>query len=434
MNLISSKSRHISGELFCPGDKSISQRILIIGSILNADIEINGFLDAHDPNSTLNALNDIGSSIEKIDKKIIITKRKVPFCDPSKNLDLGNSGTGVRLMLGLISGLGINARFVGDSSLMKRPMRRVIDPLMEMGAKNFSDNGTLPIDSIRSKIRNDFSYKMPIASAQVKSCLLLAALSSKTNISLQEPKITRDHTERMIQYFGGNIEYGTDKKIVYEYSELSSRSSYQVVGDFSSASFIIAASLISENSKVLLKNVGLNTTRSALLDLLKRMGAKIEVINKQTTCNELIGDLIIQSSKLQGINVPEDIIPNIIDEIPILSIIAAFADGQTIIKNASELKVKESDRLFAISDGLNKLKINHETYDDGLLIFGGNQSIDCDDWIDSFDDHRIAMSFLIAGLKSKNGIKVKNCKNIDTSFPDFRNIMNKLGMKLSEKN
>ena len=437
MNLESKPIKHLEGEIICPGDKSISQRILIIGSLLNCDMEIEGFLDAYDPNSTLNALNKIGASIKKNNNSVVLTKRTNAFIDASDELDLGNSGTGIRLMLGLVSGLGINANFIGDSSLSERPMSRVIEPLREMGALIESNNGKLPINVIKSNIINSFSYKLPIASAQVKSCLLLAAVASKNDINLIEPKITRDHTERMIEYFGGIIDYRDASKIgniELSYSELQPKSNYKIVGDFSSASFIIVASLISNDSEVLIKNVGLNETRSGLLKVLQMMGAEIQITQSKEVCNEKVGDILVKSSNLEGIEVPDSIIPNIIDEIPILSIAAIFAKGKTIIKNASELKVKESDRLSAISNGLDKLNISHELFDDGLSIHGNNEVLDTSEVIDSFGDHRIAMSFLIAGARTKNGLMVKNCGNIKTSFPSFKDIMNSIGMKIDEKN
>ena len=434
MNLTSTNTNSLNGEIICPGDKSISQRILILGSLLNCDMEISGFLDANDPNSTLNALNEIGASIKKSGSKVILCKRELPFIKPSQNLDLGNSGTGMRLMIGLISGLGINAKLVGDSSLSKRPMSRVIKPLKEMGAKIQSNEGKSPIEIIESNISSEFEYKMPIASAQVKSSLMLASLSSNNSITIIEPKITRDHTERMIEYFGGSVTHSNDEsgRITVDNSKLTSKDSYEIVGDFSSAAFVIVATLISKESKVVIKNVGLNPSRCGLLEILVLMGANIEIRNQKIICNEESGDIFVKSSYLNGIDVPEDIIPNIIDEIPILSIAASFAKGTTSIKNASELRVKESDRLEAISDGLKKLNIRHETFEDGISITGTNDLIAVDAEINSFDDHRIAMSFLVAGIRSVNNIKVRDCKNIETSFPGFKDIMNSIGMKIDE--
>ena len=436
MNLTSHQTNFLSGEVICPGDKSISQRIVILGALLNCDMKVNGFLNAHDPNSTLNALNKIGAVIEKHEDKVFLHKRKNSFKSSLEDLDLGNSGTGMRLMMGLISGLQIKAKLIGDSSLSNRPMFIVIKPLEEMGALIKSNRGKAPIEILESSISNNFVYKMPIASAQVKSSLMLASLASHNSITIYEPKITRNHTERMIEYFGGKLEYSNNKNgfIKLNKSNLKPKKNYNVVGDFSSASFIIVATLLAKQSEVLIKNVGLNPTRNGLIKVLSMMDANIEIKNQKLICNEESGDIFVKSSNLKGIEVPEEIIPNIIDEIPILSIAAAFAEGLTSIKNASELRVKESDRLKAISDGLDKLKIKHDMFNDGILIEGNDDLLDFDGYIDSFDDHRIAMSFLIAGIRSKKGISVKNCQNIETSFPGFKATMTKLGMKINEKN
>ena len=436
MNLTSYKIESLNGEVDCPGDKSVSQRIVIIGSLLNCDMQVNGFLNAQDPISTVNALNSIGSSISINENKVTLKRREVMFKNPEQELNLGNSGTGARLMLGLISGLGLRSTMTGDSSLKKRPMNRVIEPLMMMGAKLRSDTGMLPISTLGSKIINNFEFKMPIASAQVKSCLLLAAMASKKNIKITEPKITRDHTERMIEFFGGEIFYENNqnsKTIQLNYSELEPKNSFDVPGDFSSAAFIIVATIISKSSEVIIKNVGLNDSRKGLLDVLLLMGANLEIKNKKKASNEIVGDIHISSSELRGIEVPDNIIPNIIDEIPILSVAACFAEGKTVIKNAAELRVKESDRLHAISEGLTRLKIKYEIFEDGISIIGTSKELICDESIDSFDDHRIAMSFLIAGIRSDNFIRVTDCKNIETSFPNFKSIMNSIGMKINEE-
>ena len=437
MNLTSHKTKSLHGEVDCPGDKSVSQRIVIIGSLLNCDMHVNRFLKAQDPISTVNALNSIGASISISGNEVILKKREVIFKHPEQELNLGNSGTGSRLLLGLISGLGLRSTITGDSSLLKRPMSRVIQPLKMMGAKFNSKNGMLPVSTLGSKIVNNFEYEMPIASAQVKSCLLIAALSSKKNIKITEPKTTRDHTERMIEFFGGDIVYGNNQNsrlIQLNHSKLEPKHSFEVPGDFSSAAFIIVAAIISKGSEILIKNVGLNESRKGLLEILLLMGANIEIKNQRKVSNEFIGDIYIRSSELRGIDVPDNIIPNIIDEIPILSIAACFAEGKTVIKNAAELRVKESDRLHAISEGMIKLKIKHDIFEDGISIFGTSNQLQCEESIDSFDDHRIAMSFLVAGIRSDNGIRVKNCRNIDTSFPNFKNIMNKLGLKINEEN
>ena len=433
MNLTSSPVQEIFGDVICPGDKSISQRILIIGSLLNCDMDVSGFLNAQDPLSTMGALNQIGALISKDGDLVKIKKRSRPFNNPESSIYLGNSGTGIRLMTGLISGLNLKATLIGDKSLSQRPMLRVVNPLVKMGKKISTNDGKTPIKIKGGSINDNFEYQMSVASAQVKSSLILASLASGNSIQIKEPKVTRDHTEKMIEYCGGRIDVQNSsegKIITLHKTKLSYVSSYEVVGDFSSAAFIIVAALISKKSKVLIKNVGLNETRIGLLEVLLKMNANIKVVNRRKTSNEICGDLVIESSVLEGIEVPDHIIPNIIDEIPILSIAACFAKGETIIKNASELKVKETDRLKATSDGLEAINIKHDTLEDGLIIYGHNNDICASKEIDSFGDHRIAMSFLVAGMRSKDGIIVKNCKNIETSFPDFTNTMNALGMKI----
>ena len=433
MNLTSNPVQEIFGDVVCPGDKSISQRILIIGSLLNCDIDVSGFLNAQDPLSTMGALNQIGALISKDGDLVKIKKRSRPFNNPESSIYLGNSGTGIRLMTGLISGLNLKATLIGDKSLSQRPMLRVVNPLVKMGKKISTNDGKTPIKIKGGSINDNFEYQMSVASAQVKSSLILASLASGNSIQIKEPKVTRDHTEKMIEYCGGRIDVQNSsegKIITLHKKKLSYVSSYEVVGDFSSAAFIIVAALISKKSKVLIKNVGLNETRIGLLEVLLKMNANIKIVNRRQTSNEICGDLVIESSVLEGIEVPDHIIPNIIDEIPILSIAACFAKGETIIKNASELKVKETDRLKATSDGLEAINIKHDTLEDGLIIYGHNNDICASKEIDSFGDHRIAMSFLVAGMRSKDGIIVKNCKNIETSFPDFTNTMNALGMKI----
>ena len=435
MNLTSSPVKEISGDVTCPGDKSISQRILIIGSFLNCDIKISGFLNSQDPLSTMKALKEIGALINKDGDLVEIKKRSRSFNNAESPIDLGNSGTGIRLLTGFISGLNLKATLIGDESLSQRPMSRVVDPLVKMGKKISTNDGKTPIKIKGGSINDNFDFQMPVASAQVKSSLILASLSSGNSIKIKEPKVTRDHTEKMIEHCGGKIDIQNSsegKIITLHKTNLSEISSYEVVGDFSSAAFMIVAALISKKSKILIKNVGLNKTRIGLLEVLLKMNANIKIVNKRKTCNEICGDLIVESSDLEGIEVPDNIISNIIDEIPILSIAACFADGETVIKNASELKVKESDRLKATSDGLEAMNIKHNMLDDGLIIYGDNNNVIASTEIDSFGDHRIAMSFLVAGLRSKDGIVVKNCKNIETSFPDFFGTMNSLGMNIHE--
>ena len=455
MNLISFNSELIKGSIVCPGDKSISQRILILGWLLNKNITISGFLNAEDPLSTANALNQISDSIEINGNEVIIKERTAEPKNPKNLIDLGNSGTGMRLMFGLISGLGIEATLIGDDSLSKRPMRRVADPLKEMGASNkLKIDGTPPIEISKGKIIDDFVYEMPVASAQVKSSILLAAIAAKKGITIIEENPTRNHTERMIEYFKGNIEIlpiwrdeskslnsFMGNKIVYKPKELISIEHYDVVGDFSSASFLIVAGLISKSGKLIIKNVGLNPSRSLLIKILKSMGGNVSISNKRMVSNEEVGDITVSPSKLKGFNVShvegeiraDHVIPNIIDEIPILCIAAAFAEGSTILGDLEELTIKESNRLAAICDGFDAIGINYFSDRKSSIKLYGNHNEDINGAeIDSHGDHRIAMSFLIAGMRSKNGVIVKNCKNIQTSFPNFKDIMNSLGMNINE--
>jgi 3-phosphoshikimate 1-carboxyvinyltransferase len=277
---------------------------------------------------------------------------------------------------------------------------------------------------------------MPIASAQVKSGIILCALAANKRVTVTEKHPTRNHTERMISHFQGNIEsipYKAGNKISYIPSGLIASKSYEVVGDFSSAAFLIVAGLIAKESNIVIKNVGLNPTRCGLIDVLISMGGFIEIKNQKLTSNEEVGDIYVKSSSLRGISISGDVIPNIIDEIPILSIAAAFAEGETSISDAEELRVKESDRLQAISDGLAKININHELFKDGITIAGSSKDIEVSPEIDSHGDHRIAMSFLIASLRSTNGIFVKDCKNIFTSFPYFIDVMKTLGIDVHER-
>ena len=435
MNLLAKSNSILSGEVLCPGDKSISQRIVIIGSLINEDLSIKGFLNGEDPISTAMALNAIGSSINISGTDVEILKRDMPFISPETDIDLGNSGTGIRLLMGLISSLDINATLVGDESLSKRPMLRVANPLNEMGAKVACNNGTPPVKIEKGDIKDNFLYDMPVASAQVKSSIILSALAANKKVTVIEEHPTRNHTERMINYFGGNIEHtkkDSGNIITLHKPKLISKPSYEVVGDFSSAAFLIVAGVIAKESNIIIKNVGLNPTRCGLIKVLQSMGANIEILNQSMICNEEVGDISVQSSKLKGIDVGGDIIPNIIDEIPILSIAASFAEGITSIKDAEELRVKESDRLAAISGGLEQIGIKHELFDDGIKIQGKSDNISACAEIDSFGDHRIAMSFLVASLRSENGVFVKNCKNIFTSFPSFLETMNHLGIYVNE--
>ena len=438
MNLTSTPNNNFHGSAECPADKSISQRVIMVGSLLNQEMTVEGFLQADDPLSTMSALNQIGAEIEIKKNKLIKIKHRVkPFSESKTPLDLGNSGTGLRLMLGMTSGLGLRLEFSGDPSLSQRPMSRVIDPLVAMGAKMDSLNGMLPIQLQPSTLSNNFIYELPVASAQVKSCILLAGLASRNAVTVVEPVQTRDHTERMLKNFGADIEtLNQDGKNIIHLAPTPSLKAqdYKVVGDISSAAFLIVGALISESQGLKICNVGMNPTRTGVLSVFKKMGANIEIINPRMESGEPMADLFVHKSYLRCVELDGSIIPNIIDEIPIISIAAAFAEGETIIRDATELRVKESDRLSAVSEGFKKLGVKHENFEDGMKIYGNpglllrSGSIS----IDSYHDHRIAMSFLIAGLKCNQPITVLECENIFTSFPNFIELTSSLGYKIEK--
>ena len=384
----------------------------------------------------MNALNQIGAGISiDEDGRVHLCERNQSFHNCENALDFGNSGTGLRLMLGLTSGMGLKASFCGDESLSSRPMDRIISPLTEMGAIIESTKGKLPISISPTTFKKQYKYELPVASAQVKSSILLAGLAAGTGIEIIEPIQTRDHTEKMLKHFGANIETSAqDGKNVIKLASSNDlhAKNYNVVGDISSAAFLIVAALISNSSGLEITNVGMNPSRTGVLKALQKMGANIEFKNQRLESGEPCADLVVKKSKLRGVELSGTIIPNIIDEIPIISIAAAFADGETVIRDASELRVKESDRLMAVSEGFTSLGIMHKNFEDGMIIQGDpsriliGQSIS----IESFGDHRIAMSFLIAGLKCSQPITVKDCKNIFTSFPNFIKLLSSIGYKV----
>ena len=434
MRLFAKNTSSLNGEIACPGDKSISQRAVIIGALTNQKLSISGFLQGEDPISTINALNQIGSQITIKDKIVTLLNRDIPFTNSSHPVDLGNSGTGMRLMMGLISGLGLTATLIGDKSLMKRPMERVSIPLNAMGGDVFTANGLPPVNIKPRKIYDDYSYAMPVASAQLKSSILLAGVASNKKVSIYEPSVTRDHTEIMLKYFGLNVESeekDSGKQITFNPGNVMVAKDYHVVGDFSSASFLIIAALIAENANILIKNVGLNPTRSGLIGILHSMGGDIQIQNESIQCGEMVGDILVKSSTLNAVDISGSIIANIIDEIPVLCIAAACANGTTKITDAQELRVKESDRLEAIGKGLSSLGVQNELFADGISIKGGIPSHTKPIEIDSYGDHRIAMSFLISSLKIKQGVIVDDCKNIYTSYPNFIETMSSLGMQIN---
>ena len=426
-------STNISGITSVPGDKSISHRSLILLSISDGIGKITGLLESDDCLATLNVFRMLGVEITKNDENIytIIGKGIHGLEGTNHSLDCGNSGTSMRLLSGLLCGQKFPSYLIGDSSLSKRPMERISLPLRMMGANiNLSKNNTAPISISPVRKISGIEYKMPIDSAQIKSSIILASLYSSEKTNIIENIKSRDHTENMINYLGGSITTINNKITVNPEKKLVSND-IEIPGDISSAMFIIVGCLISRKSKVIIKNVGLNELRTGGIEILKLMGANIQIDNIRKYGPEKIGDIIIYSSELKGINIPEKYIANAIDEFPILFIAAANASGKTILKNAMELRFKESDRLASMSKGLLKCNINNTLLDDGIEIEGGKIS---GATIDSYDDHRIAMSFAIAGIASSSTITILNTENVSTSFPGFDNLMCKMGLKIKREN
>jgi len=425
-------TENINTEITLPGDKSISHRALIIGSIAEGETKIHNFLSSEDTLSTLNILNSLGANIKQIDKSEIIVEGngKDNFVEPSNVLNAKNSGTTMRLMMGVLSAQNFYSVITGDDSLRERPMKRVIDPLSKMGGRFYArKNGELaPITILGTKDISPIVYKTPVASAQVKSAILLAALYAKGETQVIEPAKSRDHTERMLKYFGANITQKDTTVVIQGLTNNLKGREFFVPGDISSASFFIVAALITKNSTLLIKNVGTNPTRTGILSVLKMMGADIKIINEKILNNEPVGDLLVKSSSLKGTEIKGEMIPSIIDEIPILAIAATQANGKTSIKDAKELRYKETDRIKAITKELKKLGIDVLEKEDGFDIIG-SQKIRGNCTCESYNDHRIAMSLAIAGLIADNPIEIDNFECVNISFPEFTEIFEKIRSK-----
>ena len=429
--IIAQKSSSLNGTLRVPGDKSISHRALIISSMCIGTSKIEGLLESEDVFSTMNALKSLGVKIRSEDNYYLVEGVGIcGFKTPNNFIDLGNSGTGIRLLLGAIMGSNIMVHFKGDNSLSNRPMERVLSPLRLMGANIISSNdGKLPISIKGPKEVLPVEYLSKISSAQIKSSVLLSGLSASGKTIFVEPNESRNHTEKMLSKLGANI----SSKILDNGSniiELEGRpnlisKNISVPSDPSSASFPIVAAIITPNSKLELNNVMINHARNGLFETLQEMGAKLKIFNKKNVNNEVTASIYAEYSKLKGLSVPSERAPRMIDEYPILSMAAACAEGRTIMNGISELRVKESDRIKIVSNGLNKVGIKTIEKPDSLEIFSGEIKGGCS--IDSELDHRIAMSFLILGLVSNKPIKVLRSSTINTSFPNFFEMMLKLG-------
>ena len=436
--IISGKSSALKGRIYVPSDKSISHRALILGSLAVGKTIISNLLESEDVFKTANGLKALGVDIYKRGNEWFVHGVGIGgFCEPDDIIDCGNSGTSVRLLMGLVSTSPIKATFTGDESLRNRPMDRVVEPLSEFGAY-FSTNYDckLPIHVIGSNEPIPINHILKIPSAQVKSAILLAGLNVKGTTSITENEATRDHTEKMLESFGANIKVrrkGLRKIIsVSGFSKITT-SAIKVPGDISSAAFPIASACMIPNSEIVIKNVGLNPLRDGFIDTLIEMGANIKIKNKNLETGELVADIhVTYSPNLKGIEVPKERSPRMIDEYPILSILAATAKGPTIMNGIKELRFKESDRISAVSDGLKRSGLSVSEKQDKLTIFGkGNQKIKGGSVIDASNDHRIAMSFAILGSITEKSVEIRGASSIKTSFPNFIDLMNSLGLDIS---
>ncbi|HEY6453345.1 MAG TPA: 3-phosphoshikimate 1-carboxyvinyltransferase [Steroidobacteraceae bacterium] len=424
-------AKSVAGELAVPGDKSISHRALMLGAIAEGRTEIGGFLDSEDCLATLAALRALGVRIERPGAREVSVEGAAPggLRAASGPLDMGNAGTAMRLSMGLLAGQRFESTLVGDASLMRRPMERVAQPLRAMGARIETHEGRPPVRIQRAADLRAIDYTMPIASAQVKSALLLAALYAHGRTSVREPAPTRDHTERMLEAFGVSV--GREGPCV----SLSGGARLQgcridVPGDFSSAAFFIVAGCLAAAGGLTLRGVGINPTRTGLLELLALMGADVRLEPRAPGVAEPIADIHVRPSALRGIRVPERLVPLAIDEFPVLFVAAAAAQGETLVTGAAELRVKESDRLAVMAAGLTTLGIECELLPDGIRIQGGRMH---GGRIDSHGDHRIAMAFAIASLHADQAIEIENVANVATSFPGFPALARAAGLALQER-
>ena len=419
---VSKNFKTLNGEITIPADKSISHRAVIFASLADGISTIRNFSDGQDPKSTLNIFRKLGVDIDIINKSTVIINSKSKLLPPPNSLDCGNSGTSMRLISGILARQKFDSILIGDQSLSKRPMKRIIEPLTLMGADIQSKNNTAPL-IIKGKTLQPTNYKTPKASAQVKSCILLAGLGTEGKTTITEPYLSRNHTEIMLKYMGADIQ--TEGNSVSISKSKLSPIDIEICGDISSAAYFIAAALIIPDSKVILKNVGLNPTRTGMLDILKQMGADIKILDEIEICGEKTGTLEVKYSNLKCCEISGEIIPRLIDEIPIIAVLATQAQGQTIIKDAQELRNKESDRITAVVTELRKLGADIEETPDGMIINGKTDLFgDCE--VETYHDHRLAMSLYVAGLICKKEILINRFQWVNISFPKFEKLFDTL--------
>ncbi len=419
----------LTGDIRVPGDKSMSHRSVMLGALADGVTQVQGFLEGEDALATVAAFRAMGVRIDgPTGGRLSIHGVGLNgLSAPEHSLDMGNSGTSMRLLSGLLAGQTFNTELVGDASLMKRPMGRVITPLEKMGASITSaPDGRPPLQILGGQPLRGIHYDLPIASAQVKSCVLLAGLMASGRTSVTEPAPTRDHTERMLRGFGYSVEEASGVISVEGGGSLQA-ADIDIPADISSAAFFLIGASIAPGSDLLLRHVGMNPTRTGVLSILDLMGANIEIINPREVGGEPVADLRVRYAPLKGIQIPEEFVPLAIDEFPALFIAAACAEGTTILTGAEELRVKESDRIASMARGLDALGIVNQPTPDGIRIEGGSMGSAI---IETFDDHRIAMSFSMAALRAQGPITILDCDHVATSFPGFADLASGVGLQL----
>lgn len=414
----------LKGTITIPSDKSISHRAVMFSSIAEGECTVSNFSSGADCHSTLNLFKSLGVDIQFIDEKTLKIKSTGILTSSCDSIyDCGNSGTTMRLVSGILAGQNFNSTLVGDLSLSKRPMKRVIEPLTLMGANITSENGHAPLKIIGQKLQG-IDYKSKLASAQVKSCILLAGLNAEGETTFTEPYVSRNHTENLFKYLGADIKIN-GSEVTLNPSKLYARD-INIVGDISSAAFFIVAGLIVPNSDFIIKNVGLNYTRSGIIDVVKRMGGNIEILNKTTVSGEEVGDIRVQyTENLKPCVIEGEDIPRLIDELPVIAVLASQADGETIIKDAEDLRNKEADRIKCLVKELSKIGVDIEEHQDGFIV-SGKTKLKGNAELESYHDHRLAMSYYIAGLICENEITISDFEWTKISFPEFEELVGAL--------
>lgn len=419
MDIITDKQKNgLKGEVVIPADKSISHRSIMFASLAKGVSRIKNISYGADCISTLNIFKSLGVEIEEIGERELKIISAGKFSSDKKDLDCGNSGTTMRLCSGILAGQNFDSVLYGDESLSKRPMKRVITPLSLMGAEITSKDYTAPL-YIHGTNLHGIDYSSPIASAQVKSCVLLAGLNAEGKTSVTEPYVSRNHTELLLRYMGADINT-VGKTVTVSPSKLIP-SDITIAGDISSAAYFIVAALIIPESDIIIKNVGLNPTRTGIIDVAKRMGGNVEILSQKVVSGELVGDIRVKYSELKGCEISGEDIPRLIDEIPVIALMATQADGVTVISDAQDLRKKESDRITTVVNGLKSLGANISEKPDGFII-EGKRTLTGDVEMEVFHDHRLAMTYYVAGLISKKQTLIHGFEWVNISFPEFQGL------------